>query len=231
MSDTQETTTTTTVTDTAPVAPVVPPPPVVPATPPVVVTPPPAPAAAPTVDVQKLIQSPAIQEQLRLAAEAAFKKGQEAAKEEADKAAARAKMEETERLKLEKQEADDKAAAAERTLNKTKVELGVARTLADGNIQLEDPAKSRAFVEFKVDEYLRQNPTATTEAAALAVLAENPYLIKKGEASAAAVSTTIVAPTTTVTTTNAQPAPVTVDVLSMSKAEYDAYKRKQHGVG
>lgn len=233
MSDVTESTTTTTVTDPAPIAPAVTPV----ATP--AVTPTPTPPVVPVapkeavVDVQKLLQSPAIQEQLRLAAEAAFKKGQDAAKEEADKAAARAKLEETDRLRLEKQEADEKTAAAERTLNDTKVKLGVARALADASVQLEKPAESRDFIEYKVEAYLKQNPTTSPEAAAQVILAEHPYLIKKAgvPAEAPVVPTTIVAPTSVVTTTNTTPAPITVDVLSMSKAEYDAYKRKQHGMG
>lgn len=199
---------------------------------PVIPAPKAEPVKEPAVDLEKLIQSPAIQEQLRLAAEAAFQKGSEAAKREAEQIAARAKLEEADRLRLEKQDAETATQQVKSELEQTKVDLGIARTLAEGLVELADN-KARKFLEFEVKAYLKENPLVTPEVAARQVLDGNPYLLKKATQAPAVVEpkTTIVAPPSTVTTTNSTPAPVTVDTLSMSKAEYQAYKQKQHAIG
>jgi len=173
-----------------------------------------------------------LNKQAKLAAKAAMEEAEERARQEAE----RAKLDEVERLRLEKQEADQKVAEALRKATVAERERDLANTLIASDTKLANP-RALDFLRFNAFGLCDADPDLSMADAVKRVLGEHTYLTVKPEAPAAAQPETpaqpperpSTAPPSKPTQTPAAPKPNEgVDVLSMSKQEYEEYKRSHH---
>lgn len=205
----------------------------------------PAPAQAPTpkpMSVDEMLANPAIQAELNKRAKLAAKQAQEEATEAARVAAERAKMEETERLKLEKREADEKAAAANARAVSAERERDLGTVLVTRAIQLQDTA-ALDFVRHQAFAKVEGDPNLSMDQAVSQVLDAHKYLIRSDAPAPAPAASPApaqpaappqrpsTAPSGKATQTPAGAAPTKgVDVTKMSRAEYEEYKRETHQI-
>ncbi|MAF27864.1 MAG: hypothetical protein CL819_01290 [Croceicoccus sp.] len=189
-----------------------------------------------------MLARPDVQAEIAKQAKLAAKAAAEEQAETARVAAERAKMDEVDRLKAEKADAEAKAAAAVAEKANAERERDLAQVLVTDQVQLAEPT-ALDFLRFKATQIVSADPSVTMQAAVKTVLDQNPYLVKAAGTPAPAAAGTAAqppaepptrpstAPATKPTTTPAAPKPNEgVDVMAMSRQEYEEYKRQQHSL-
>lgn len=183
-----------------------------------------------------------VRAEIRKAAKLAASRAVEEEKERAHKEAERAKMEEVDRLRLEKQEAEQAAEAAREKVRGVERERDLAAALVASNVALADAA-AMDFLRFKVLAEVDSDPDLAVSDAVARVLGSHAYLMKTPEAPPVASSESTenrpVAPqdrpnTAPVEKATQAPAakesPPGVDVMKMSRQEYEEHRRRLHGI-
>ena len=185
------------------------------------------------VSLSDILARPDVKAELNKQAKLAAKTAMEEAEEAARVRAERAKMDEVERLKLEKVEAEQRATDAARKATAAERERDLANTLIAGNTKLGSP-KALDFLRFNAFGLCDADPALTMADAVSRVLSDHSYLVapaasEQPQAPAAPVQRPSTAPPVKATQAPAaaKPAPG-VDVLSMSKQDYERYKRENH---
>lgn len=188
------------------------------------------------IPLDQILNRPDVKAELNKQAKLAAKQAMEEAEEKARIDAERAKMDELERLKLEKQEAEQRAVEAARKATEAERERDLANTLIASNLKLANP-RALDFLRFNAFGMCDADPNLTMADAVSRVLTEHSYLAAPADAAPAAqpqtpsqpVERPSTAPPTKPTQTPAAAKPEPgVDVLSMSKQEYENYKRRNH---
>jgi hypothetical protein len=185
----------------------------------------------PTLD--ELLSRPDIAAELAKQTKLAAKKAVDEARDAAAQAAERAKMDEVGRLKAEKADAEAKLAATTERAASAERERDLSNALVTSGVRLVDE-KSLDFVRFQAAKIAdaEEIPMAT---AVTRVLGEHKYLIAPAtsatpEPVATPVERPSTAPPTKPTQTPSAAKPEEgVDVMSMTRTEYEQYKRSQHG--
>ena len=188
------------------------------------------------IPLAEILARPDVKAELNKQAKLAAKSAMEEAQEAARVAAERAKMDEVERLKLEKSEAEARATQNEAKAVAAERERDLANTLIAGNTKLASP-KSLDFLRFNAFQLCDGDSTLTMADAVNRVLAEHGYLVAGVESNTPAEAPVVAPPverpsTAPPTKTTQAPAAAKpdegVDVMSMTKQEYLAYKRSTH---
>lgn len=183
-----------------------------------------------------------VRAEIRKAAKIAASRAIEEEKERATEEARRAKMEEVERLRLEKQEAEQAAKDAAARVLGIERERDLASALVASGVSLVD-GSAMDFLKFKAIEAADADPDLPISEAVARVLKANSYLVKpRGEPAESAtqsVENQPVAPqdrpnTAPVSKATQAPAskesPAGLDVLKMSRQEYEEHRRQLHGI-
>jgi hypothetical protein len=188
--------------------------------------------------VTELLARSDVQAEIAKASKLAAKAAVEAAKAEAAQQAERAKMDEVERLRLEAQEAVAKVNAAEQVASEAIMERDLANALVTSDRRLQD-SKALDYLRYQAFKAVSENDGMSMDVAVTKVLAEAPWLLQQADAAPATDPAAQPAPVERPTTappskeTTAPPAQKPapgVDVLSMTRAEYEDYKRRQHNL-
>jgi hypothetical protein len=191
------------------------------------------------VPLDSILSRPDVKAELNKAAKLAAKRAMEEAQESARVAAERAKLDEVERLRLEMQEAEQRAVEATRKAQAAERERDLANTLIASDAKLANP-RALDFLRFSAFGLCDADPDLAMGDAVKRVLGEHSYLIAPEAVAAVAapeppqtpaqpVQRPSTAPPAKATQTPAAATPDSgVDVLSMSKQEYEKYKRAQH---
>ncbi len=203
----------------------------------------PAPAADPLESAPEppkladVLQNPEIKAHLYAETKKAAASAVEAHKAAEEKAASRAKMDEVERLKLEMREATDKQVQAEARATEAVLERDLANVLVTRGDRLQDE-KALEYVKFQAFKLVEANEGMAMDVAVTQIVGESPWLLSSstpapsGEAAAQAP---VVRPSTgshpkETTAPPAQEPSKGVDVLSMSRSQYEEYRRKTHNL-
>jgi len=200
----------------------------------------PAVTSAPPVPSEETVSLADVKAMIRAERKKAADEAVSKHKAELEKEAERQKMDALERLQLETKEAQDAQAAAEKIAQDAVLERDLAQVLVKEGKQLQDD-RAHGFLKDEALKMVSSDDGVTMEEAVSKVLTESPWLLR---ASAEATSSTnapeaptapVVRPSTNApnkeTTAPAKQTPNQgVDVLSMSRAEYEEYRRRTHNL-
>ncbi len=190
-------------------------------------------------DPLKILANPIVRAEIAKAAQLAANQARQDAEAEATTKAERSKLEETERLRLEKQDAESAKQAANAKAETAGRQRDVFKAVLDGNFALQ--AGGSDYLEFSVDKLLKASPSLDVKAAVSQVITENPFLVQPAKA-AVTESVVVQEPAkepakeaTTQKVVHHTQAPAkekkaeAVDTLNMTAAEYRSYKAANHG--
>lgn len=200
-------------------------------------------AETPTYDP---LTDPKVQARIRAESEKAAKKAAQKARAEAEaeakKKADRAKLDEVERLKAERQDALDQVAKLEAQHGEAIAEQQLTNALIAGNHRLAG-GSALDFLRIAAKQAVASDEELSMEQAVADVLAANPFLVKAPEPQAPQAPQqgtqrpNAPAPDTQPAGQPRQPAPraakkptPTVDTMSMTPAEYEKHRREVHGL-
>jgi hypothetical protein len=151
-------------------------------------------------------------------------------KADAEEQARRSRMEEVERLKLERDEAAAKIAEVEARAREIETDRDIATSLVSAGVVLRD-AEAREFLSYQVRRMLADKSAGDAIEATRAVLAKHDYLARPAAGEAPRPPATTIPASAKSTEAPAVPSPApAVDTLTMTPQEYKRYRRETHGI-
>ncbi len=206
------------------------------ATPPVE---PSTPKAAEPLSLSELLGRSDVQAEMAASAKKAAHQAVEKFRAEQQKAEERAKMDEVERLALEVKEAKESAEVSQQRAAEAVMERDLASVLVTQGQRVHDH-RALDFLKHSAFKVVTENDGVTMQDAVGRVLKECPWIVASDTPQVAATPaaeppTPIERPNTNpspkATTAPAQEnAPSGVDVMKLSRSEYEEYRRKHHNL-